>query len=118
MEGTIGESIGALGMVLGFFGIGVLGTYFSVKDKVIISSGPGATFDLYWKYFAVWAVIGGLIGGAVGMMFGWVINLIIDNIEAVVILGIGAYIYFFEDKKKEEPSSETDGNTNLTETKK
>ena len=107
----MGDAIGGIGMVLGFFGIGILGTYLSVKDKVIISSGPGATFDLYWKYFAVWAVIGGLIGGAVGVMFGWVIDFIIGHIEAIVIFGICAYIFFFEDKKKkdeEEPSSETD----------
>ena len=119
MEDTIGDYFRALGMFIGFFIIGILGTYLSVKDKVIISSDPGATFDLYLTYFGLWAVTGALVGYSIGLIFGLVVDFIIDHVGtgALGILlgffGICVYQYFINKKKKGQPSLETD-NTNLT----
>ena len=77
--------------LLGFIVVGLGGTYWYMKDKQIISSGPGATLDLYFKCFAFFGVIGGIAGGIIGELLGQGISLIIQYwyiLLAIVAVGI------------------------------
>ena len=75
---------------LGFFIVGLGGTYWYMKDKAIITSGPGSTFGLYFKYFIVFALLGGLLGSLIGTLIGHGIGLVVEYWYVVaIVIGIG-----------------------------
>ena len=69
---TFGADVSGMGkieagcMIVGALLVGIVGTYNYMRDKTVVSTGVGATFDLYWKIFATFLAIGGAIGYFIG----------------------------------------------------
>lgn len=75
----VSEITAPIGLILGLLVVGFGGTYWYLKDKILISSGPGALFDfVVWKCFGTFAVIGALVGyiagGLLGSLIVWVLG--------------------------------------------
>ncbi|WP_295156904.1 hypothetical protein [Selenomonas sp. AE3005] len=79
---------------LGFIIIGIGGTWWYMRDKAIISSGPGVTFNLYFRYFVVFALLGGIIGRLAGTLIGHGLNLAIQYwyIVLIIVVMVGYFI--------------------------
>ena len=75
------STIEAICMIVGALFIGIGGMYWYTKDKVVVSTGAGATFDLYWKTFCTFAAIGGGIG--------WFIGGILNELGVYIAAGLG-----------------------------
>ena len=66
---------------------GLVGTYLYMKDKTIISTGIGATIDLYWKTFVFFLVVGFCLGMAIAA--------ILVTVGVYIALGLGTIAIFF-----------------------
>ena len=89
---SISDTIGGIGMLLGALIFAIVGPIWYLKDKTIISTGPGATFDLYLKYTVPFGVVGAILGLAIGALFGFVIEAILTYWYIVAIIA-GAIVY-------------------------
>lgn len=75
----VSEITAPIGLILGLLVVGFGGTYWYLKDKILISSGPGALFDfVVWKCFGTFAVVGAIVGyiagGLLGSLIVWVLG--------------------------------------------
>ena len=66
---------------------GIVGTYFYMKDKTVIATSIGAKFDLYWKVFGFFFVLGGITS--------MIVLVFLKEFGIYVALGLGAIAIFF-----------------------
>lgn len=137
---SISGTIGGIGMLLGVLIFGIGGPIWYLKDKTIITTGPGATFELYLKYAVPFGFVGGLLGFIIGYLFGSVIvialtywyivaiiagviayNITGDNVNKalvagaiVAVIGFGANSYI---QSNVQPVKATSSNANNTQNK-
>lgn len=66
---------------------GIVGTYFYMKDKTVIATSIGAKFDLYWKVFGFFFVLGGITG--------MIVLVFLKEFGVYIALGLGAIAILF-----------------------
>ena len=66
---------------------GIVGTYFYMKDKTVIATSIGAKFDLYWKVFGFFLVLGGITS--------MIVLVFLKEFGVYIALGLGAIAIFF-----------------------
>lgn len=77
---------------------GIVGTYFYMKDKTVIATSIGAKFDLYWKVFGFFLVIGGITS--------MIVLVFLKEFGVYVALGLGAIAIFFAVRGNKEVDAE------------
>lgn len=78
--------------------IGIVGTYFYMKDKTVIATSIGAKFDLYWKVFGFFFVIGGITG--------IIVLVFLKEFGVYIALGLGAITILFAVRGNKEVDAE------------
>lgn len=65
---SVSVTIGGICVGLGILIFAIGGPIWYLKDKTIISTGPGATFDLYLRYAVPFGFVGGILGLVIGAL--------------------------------------------------